>query len=213
MSIGLADGMIYLIPKAVERSLELRKWRPITILNTAYKILAKVLARRLASFLPDIIHDNQTGFVKNRCIFDNVLLLWEAMALADRSVSSSTILMLDFEKAYDRVLWPFLENVMRALGLPHKWRNCTSALYRTATSSVLMAGSRGPAFQLQRSVRQGCPLAPYLYLFVTEAFSAYLQAPTSELRGLPIPNASEGLLLSEYADDTVLFLQGDEENL
>ena len=213
MPIGLAEGMIYLIPKASERSLELRQWRPITILNTAYKILAKVLARRLASFLPDIIHDNQTGFVKNRCIFDNVLLLWEAMALAGRSVSSSAILMLDFEKAYDRVQWPFLENVMRALGLPPKWRNCTSALYRTATSSVLMAGSRGPAFQLQRSVRQGCPLAPYLYLFVTEAFSAYLQAPTSGLRGLPIPNATEDLLLSEYADDTVLFLQGDEENL
>ena len=102
--------------------------------------------------------------------------------------------------------WPFLENVMRALGLPQKWRNCTSALYRTATSSVLMAGSRGPAFQLQRSVRQGCPLAPYLYLFVTEAFSTYLQAPSNGLRGLPIPNATEDLLLSECADDTVLFL-------
>ena len=116
------------------------------------------------------------------------------MALAGRSISSSAILLLDFEKAYDRVLWPFLENVMRALGLPQKWRNCTSALYRTATSSALMDGSRSPAFQLQRSVRQGCPLAPYLYLCVTEAFSAYLQAPTSALRGLPIPNAIEDLL-------------------
>ena len=102
--------------------------------------------------------------------------------------------MLDFEKAYDRVLWPFLENVMRAICLPQKWRNCTSTLYRTAMSSVMMAGTRGPAFQLQRSVRQGCPLAPYLYLFVTEAFSAYLQAPSSELWGLPIPNTAEDLL-------------------
>ena len=135
------------------------------------------------------------------------------MALADRSVSSSAILMLDFEKAYDRVLWPFLENVMRALGLPQKWRNCTSTLYRTATSSVMMVGTREPAFQLQLSVRQGCPLAPYLYLFVTEAFSAYLQAPINGLRGLPIPNAAKDLLLSEYADDTVIFLQGDEGNL
>ena len=104
MSIGLAKGMIYLIPKAAERSLELRLWRPIMILNTTYMILAIVLARRLASFLPDIIHDKQTRFVKNMCIFDNVLLLWEAMALADCSVSSSTILILDFEKAFDRVL-------------------------------------------------------------------------------------------------------------
>ena len=213
MPTGLAEGMIYLIPKAAGRSLELRQWRPITILNTIYKILAKVLARRITSFLPDIIHENQTGFIRGRCIFDNVLLLWEVMALADSTASSSAILMLDFEKAYDRVLWPFLERVMRAMGLPPQWRNCTSALYRTATSSVLVSGARGPTFQLHRSVRQGCPLAPYLYLFVTEAFSAFLQAPSNGLRGLPIPNATEDLLLSEYADDTVLFLQGDDANL
>jgi hypothetical protein len=120
--------------------------------------------------------------------------------------------MLNFEKAYDRVLWPFLENAMRALGIPQTW-SYTYTLYRTTMSSVLMAGSRGPAFQPQRSVRQGYPLAPYLYLFVTEDFSAYLQAPTSGLRGLSIPNATEDLLLSEYANDMVLFLQGDEENL
>ena len=58
-----------------------------------------------------------------------------------------------------------------------------------------------------------CPLAPYLYVFVTEAFSTYLQAPSNGLRGLPVPNAVEDLLLFEYADDTVLFLQGDEGNL
>ena len=51
MSIGLAKGIIYLIPKAAERSLELRQWRPITILNMAYKILAKVLARVVSRLL------------------------------------------------------------------------------------------------------------------------------------------------------------------
>ena len=60
------------------------------------------------------------------------------MALADHSVSSSTILMVDFEKAYNRVLWPYLENVMRVMGLPQKWRNCTSELYQSAMSSVLI---------------------------------------------------------------------------
>ena len=67
-------------------------------------------------------------------------------------MSSSAILLLDFKKAYDRVLWPFLENMIRAMGLPQKWRNYTSTLYRTGTSSVLLASTRG-TFQLQRSVR------------------------------------------------------------
>ena len=96
---------------------------------------------------------------------------------------------------------------MRAFGLPKKWRNYTFGLYWATTSSVLVTGARGPFIQLQCLLRQRYPLAPYVYLFVTEPFSAYLQAPSSGLRGLPIPNATEYLHLSEYADDTILFLQ------
>ena len=66
----------------------------------------------VARFLPNIIHESQIGFIRSRCIFDNVVLLWDVMALVDRSMPSSAIMLVDFEKAYDIVLWPFLENVM-----------------------------------------------------------------------------------------------------
>ena len=56
-------------------------------------------------------------------------------------------------------------------------------------------------------------MSPSPLSLVTKFFSAYLQEPSNGLRGLPIPNASNDLLLSEYADDMILFLQGDEENL
>ena len=104
MPTSLVEGMIDLIPKATEWCVELRQWHPIPILNMAYKILEKILAQWMARFLPDIIHESQTWLISSRCIFHNVLLLWEAMALANRSVSSPTILLVDFEKAYDRVL-------------------------------------------------------------------------------------------------------------
>ena len=76
-----------------------------------------------------------------------------------------------------------------------------------------MSGHRGPSIPLRRSVGQGCPLAPYLYLFITEAFSFFLNRSDEGIRGLVVPHASKDLLNSEYADDTMLYLQGNDANL
>ena len=118
--------------------------------------------------------------------------------------------LLDFEKAYDRVQWPFIDKVMERLGLPLKWRSAALALYKGSLSRVLVAGHRGPSIPLRRFVRQGCPLAPYLYLFITEAFSFFLNRSDAGIRGLVVPYASKDLLDSEYADDTMLYLQGND---
>ena len=73
---------------------------------------------------------------------------------------------------------------------------------------------RGERFRLSRSVRQGCPLAPFLFLFVAEAMSTFLTAQDTGLRGLQLPiRTAEELLDSEFADDTAVYLQGGEENL
>ena len=71
--------------------------------------------------------------------------------------------------------------------------------------SLIRLWSRGPCFELQCSVRQGCPLAPHLHLFVTEDFCAYLQEPSNSLTGLPVPNEFDDLLLSKYANDMMIF--------
>ena len=62
MPASLSSGLICLIPKGGDRQ-ELRQWRPITLLSTAYKILAKMISARVRPFLSDLIHDTQTGFV------------------------------------------------------------------------------------------------------------------------------------------------------
>ena len=76
------------------------------------------------------------------------------------------ILLLDFEKAYDRVDWSFLRGTMEKLGFPNQCLTAVSALYNSATSRVLEDGELGQAFVISRSVRQGCPLAPFLYLMI-----------------------------------------------
>ena len=149
----------------------------------------------------------------NRCIIDNVLTFWEAIALAKKTNQHIACLILDFEKACDRVQWPFLDKVMERLGLPSKWRSATLANYEGSLGRVMVSGHRGPPIPLCRSVKQGCLLAPYLYLFIAEAFSFFLNRPDAGIRGLVVPQAGKELLDSSYADDTMLYLQGNDDNL
>ena len=86
-------------------------------------------------------------------------------------------------------------------------------MYRSAHSRVLLAGDRGERFSISRSVRQGCPLAPTLFLFLAEAMSNFLSDQDTGLRGLRLPIRDEDLLDAEFADDTAMYLAGDEDNL
>ncbi len=70
-------GLITLIPKSGDHA-KLGNWRPITLLGSLYKILAKTLARRLQAFLPNVIKPDQTGFVEGRSILNNTFLAQEA---------------------------------------------------------------------------------------------------------------------------------------
>ncbi|MCO5601646.1 hypothetical protein L7F22_055769 [Adiantum nelumboides] len=93
-----------------------------------------------------------------------------------RASSTPPSIMLDFEKAYDRVDWGFLEGTLDRMGFPEAWIRGVSALYRSASSAVTIGGHVGRTFQLSRSVRQGCPLAPYLFLFVAETMPDFIRA-------------------------------------
>lgn len=173
-----------------------------------------MISARVRPLLPDLIHDTQTGFVQDRSILDNVFTFSEVTERAQYSGQHLAILLLDFEKAYDRVDWSFLEGTLERLGFPLGWIQGISALYRTASSRVIIGDRMGERFRLERSVRQGCPLAPYMFLFFAEAMTHYLQARTTGIRGVRLPIREDSELLdSEYADDTTLYVQDDEMTL
>ena len=86
-----------------------------------YKILAKGISIRLSTIIPIVIHPSQTGFIRERSILDNVYTFWESTALAAKSNQKLAIVMLDFEKAYDRVYWEFLQGVLDRFGFSKEW--------------------------------------------------------------------------------------------
>jgi hypothetical protein len=209
---NINSGIIKLIPKEGDKSL-IKNWRPITLLNLSYKILAKVMARRLEKILPKFICHSQTGFVKGRFILENLITSWEALNWANITNQDAAMFLLDFEKAYDRIEWNFIIMMLDAFGFPPFFCNVVKMLLKDAYAQVDVNGSLSAPFPLGRSIRQGCPLAPALFVISSEALYYILRDSTLSpiVKGITLPDNNE-LINCQFADDTAIFFEASESN-
>ena len=103
LSVSQRRGVITLIPKEDSCLIDLSNWRRITLLNVDCKILTKTIARRIEPVLPNIIHSDQSGFIKGRYIGQNVRLLCDIMEYPDTNKLPGILLFLDFKKPFDSI--------------------------------------------------------------------------------------------------------------
>jgi hypothetical protein len=211
---GVTQGMLALLHKGGIRQM-LTNWRPITLLNISYKIYAKALQMRLQPVLMDIISPDQSAFLPMRFILDNLLLTQETLAWAEYSKQPLVFLKLDFSKAYDMVDWPFLFQAMTAIGLPQEFNDMVRLLFQDASATVKVNGTPSEAFQIKRGVRQACPLAPYLFLVVSEVLNVMVMNDLREgrVRGIQLPVEDRQQIMAQYADDTSFILYGEESSV
>ena len=133
---------IALVPK-VKHPTRMKDFRPISLSNVVYKLISKTLANRLKSVLPQIISKNQSVFLSERLITDNVLVAFKLMHYLDHKMEGKESFMaakLDMSKAYDRVEWNFVEGVMKRLGFHEKWVGGIMKCVTTVSYSVLING-------------------------------------------------------------------------
>jgi hypothetical protein len=117
---SLNFGIITLIPKQQEVK-KVQQYRPICMLNVSFKIFTKVMANRLALVANKLIGQSQTAFQRGRNILEGVVVLHETLHEVRKKKQSGLILKIDFEKAYDKVNWQFLQQVLRMKGFSQKW--------------------------------------------------------------------------------------------
>ncbi|XP_024626603.1 uncharacterized protein [Medicago truncatula] len=172
---GLNSTFIHLIPK-VNSPQRLNDFRPISLVGCLYKVLAKVLANRLKSVLGSVVSESQSAFIKGKQILDGILIANEAVVEAKRLNKELLLFKVDFKKAYDSVDLRYLDSVMASMNFPTIWRKWISKCVGTATTSVLVNGCPTEEFPIERGLRQGDPLSPFLFLLAAEGFNVIMNA-------------------------------------
>ena len=117
------DTVVVLIPKT-QRPERVKDLWPISLCNVLYKIASKVLSNRLKIILPEVISQNQSAFIPEGFITDNILIAYELTHYLQNKQSGKegfATLKLDMSKAYDRVEWDFLARMMGKLGFHERW--------------------------------------------------------------------------------------------
>ena len=140
-----------------------QSYRPISLLNTDLRILTAILARRVNKITTEIIHPDQTGFIKGRYYGDNIRRLLNLMTHPKVKEEESMILSLDAMKAFDRVSWQYLIQTLKRFQFGPIFIKWIQTLYSDPQSAVKVNGFLSDRFILERGCIQGCSLSPLLF--------------------------------------------------
>ena len=211
---GINDTHIRLIPKIASPQL-VSDYRLIALCNVYYKIISKILTRRLQPVLDLVISPNQSAFVPGRAISDNVLITHEVLHTLKASKAEKRCAMAvktDMSKAYDRLEWEFIEAVLLRMGFHSKLVNWIVQCVSYVTYSFLINGSPRGRVRPSREIRQGDPLSPYLFILCSEVLSGLCNRAQEDgsLNGIRVARGSHFINHLLFADDTMFFLQSDK---
>lgn len=204
---GSNQVLITLIPKQKVPE-KITQFRPIALCNVLIKIITKVIANRLKGLLPKLVSENQCSFVPKRQGIDNVVILQEVIHTLrnKRGRKGYIIVKLDLEKAYDRLEWGFLRTILQKIGFDEKMLSLIMSCLQTTSLTVLWNGDGVEEFKPTRGLRQGDPLAPYLFVLSMEILSQAINNSVAEGDWHPIKVTRGGPDISHlmFADDLIL---------
>ncbi|XP_068504156.1 uncharacterized protein [Phaseolus vulgaris] len=211
---GCNASFIALIPK-VRDPCNLNQFRPISLVGAIYKVISKVLAGRLKKVLPDLIDGSQSAFLEGRCLTDSVLVANEVIEDIRRRRKRGLCLKVDFEKAYDLVRWDFLYDMLSKMGFHSVWIKWIRACMESATVSVLVNGSPTEEFKPTRGLRQGDPMAPFLFLVVAEGLAGLVRQALKAnlLSGVKVGNKEVEMSFLQFVDDTFFLCEDSWSNV
>ena len=193
-------------------------FRPISLVGSLYKLIAKVLANILKKLMDRVVNKAQNAFVEGRQILHASLIANEVIDSMVRRKEKGTLCKLDVEKAYDKLDWKSLPMVRREMGFGNKWIGWIHWCISTTSFSLIINGSPTGFFKSSRGLRQGDPLSPYLFVLGMEVFSLLIDKATMggflpgyNIRGRNGAAMNISHLL--FADDSLVFCKDSEKQM
>ncbi|CAA7056409.1 unnamed protein product [Microthlaspi erraticum] len=214
MPTSTNSTILTLVPKFPGAS-KISDYRPISCLNTLYKVVSKLLVTRLKPILPTLILPNQTVFIKDRLLVENTVLAGEIVNgyHKDKGPKKITI-KVDIAKTFDSVSWEFLFNCLEGLYIPDQYLQWLKSCIRTTSFTVGYNGMVHGYFKGKRGLRQGDPLSPYLFVIAMNCLSLMLNKAADEGK-FNYHEKCEASTLTHlcFADDLLIFVEGTLESV
>ena len=213
---SLGHSFITLIPK-VKNPKYISQYQPISLSNVLYRVYSKVLANRLKKLLPNIVFEQQSAFMTDHLISDNIMVAFETLHYI-RNHSTGSIdfmaLKLDMSKTYDRVAWRYMEKHMKRMGFCEAWVKLMMGCISTTTYSILINGEPQGNIVPTRGLCQGDPLSPYLFLLCTKGFHGLLKKSENlgDIKGISISHNGPKLIHLLFADDSFIFCRAKDSD-
>ena len=185
-------------------------WKTGDLLNCDYKIAAKSIANRIKKVLPKIINNDQTGFLKNRTIGENIRLIDSIIKYASTKQIPGLLLFIDFEKAFDSIEWPFIERTLKHFNFGASLVTWFKLFYTNISRLYPKQWLVFWVLLFESLSETGMPALP-VSLFLCAEVLANAVRKDENIRGINIANVE--CKLSQQADDTTIILNGSELSL
>ena len=148
--------------------MRIEQFRPICLLNVSFKIFTKVGTNRLTQIVHAMVQPTQTAFMPDRNILEGVVVLHETLHEIHTKKLDGVVFKVDFEKAYDKVKWPFLQQALRMKGFDEAWRRQVESFTQKESVGIKVNDDIGHYFQTHKGMRQGDPMSPILFNIVVD---------------------------------------------
>lgn len=200
-----------LIYKKDDRTLT-KNYRPISLSTADYKLLAFALSNRIHRVIGKLVGKQQSAYIKGRLIGCNVRLTEDVIEYANKYDLGGAIIFVDFEKAFDSLEWNFLFETLNRLGFGNMFIHWIKTLYCEPKACIKNNGWLTETFELQRGIRQGCPVSALLFILSMEILACALRS-NNNIKGFNLSTRDEMPTVKclQHADDAMLFVSRPDE--
>ncbi len=189
---------------------DISNYRPISLTNVDYRIMAFVLAGRLKLVINSIVNQDQTAYIKNRYMGNNIRLIEDIIEHYDKVQAEGLLLTIDFQKAFDSLQWNFMFKTLDFFNFGPSFKQWIKTLYTLPVGKIKNNGYLSDEFSISRGIRQGCPVSALLFILSIEVLGLQVRQD-KDIKGFDLGFPDKPIKTIQYADDCVLLINDENE--